>query len=90
MFIANLRQRRAISEPGGYAAKHGAWRDYFNTSDDIYLSCTLAAKAEFIVTRPPDLLALEKPFGITAVLGDKWHALDKLCAPYEPLQRGPG
>ena len=33
-------------------------------SDDPYLACALAARAEFIITRDPDLLELEKPFGI--------------------------
>jgi uncharacterized protein len=32
--------------------------------DDPYLACALAARAEFIITRDPDLLELEKPFGI--------------------------
>jgi putative PIN family toxin of toxin-antitoxin system len=33
-------------------------------SDDPYLACALAARANFIITRDPDLLDLEKPFGI--------------------------
>ena len=32
--------------------------------DDPYLACALGARAEFIITRDPDLLELEKPFGI--------------------------
>jgi uncharacterized protein len=32
--------------------------------DDPYLTCALAARAEFIIARDPDLLELEKPFGI--------------------------
>ena len=35
--------------------------------DDEMLGCALAAKAEFIVTRDPDLLVLGKPFGISIV-----------------------
>ena len=35
-----------------------------DASDDPCLGCGLAAKAEYIVTRDPDLLALEKPFGV--------------------------
>lgn len=35
--------------------------------DDPYLACALSAKAGFIVSRDPDLLSLEKPFGITIV-----------------------
>jgi len=34
-----------------------------DASDDPYLACALAARAEFIVSRDPDLLALGKPFG---------------------------
>jgi uncharacterized protein len=33
-------------------------------SDDPYLACALAARAEFVITRDPDLLELGKPFGI--------------------------
>jgi len=36
-------------------------------SDDPYLACALAAKAQFIVTRDPDLLVLDKPFGVQIV-----------------------
>jgi predicted nucleic acid-binding protein len=32
--------------------------------DDPYLACALAARAEFVITRDPDLLDLGKPFGI--------------------------
>jgi putative PIN family toxin of toxin-antitoxin system len=35
--------------------------------DDEVLGCALAAKAQVIVTRDPDLLLLEKPFGISIV-----------------------
>jgi predicted nucleic acid-binding protein len=31
---------------------------------DPYLGCAPAARAEFIITRDPDMLELEKPFGI--------------------------
>lgn len=33
-------------------------------SDNIFVGCALAAKASFVVTHDPDLLVLEKPFGI--------------------------
>src|SRR2546421_3356968 len=33
-------------------------------SDDPYLACALAAQAKSIITRDPDLLDLQKPFGI--------------------------
>ena len=35
--------------------------------DDELLGCALAAQADFIVTRDPDLLVLGKPFGISIV-----------------------
>lgn len=35
--------------------------------DDEVLGCALAAQAQFIVTRDPDLLVLGKPFGISIV-----------------------
>jgi uncharacterized protein len=38
-----------------------------NPDDDPYLACALAARAEFVITRDPDLLELEKPFGIQIV-----------------------
>ena len=36
--------------------------------DDEILGCGLAARADFIVTRDPDLLVLGKPFGISIVM----------------------
>jgi len=36
-------------------------------TDDAYLTCALAAKASYIISRDPDLLVLEKPFGISIV-----------------------
>ncbi len=33
-------------------------------SDNVFIGCALAANATFIVTHDPDLLVLEKPFGI--------------------------
>jgi predicted nucleic acid-binding protein len=38
-----------------------------DSTDDPYLACALAARAEVIVLRDPDLLVLEKPFGIEVV-----------------------
>lgn len=38
-----------------------------DASDDPYLAAALAARAEFIISRDPDLLALEKPFGVEIV-----------------------
>ena len=31
---------------------------------DPYLACALAARASFIISRDPDLLTLDKPFGV--------------------------
>jgi putative PIN family toxin of toxin-antitoxin system len=38
-----------------------------DAKDDPFLDCALASRAEFIVTKDKDLLALEKPFGIKIV-----------------------
>ena len=35
--------------------------------DDKFLECALAAKADYIVSRDPDLIALGKPYGIEIV-----------------------
>ena len=38
-----------------------------DAKDDPFLACALASRAEFIVTKDKDLLALERPFGIEIV-----------------------
>ena len=38
-----------------------------DVKDDPFLACALASRAEFIVTKDKDLLALEKPFGVEIV-----------------------
>jgi predicted nucleic acid-binding protein len=38
-----------------------------DAKDDPYLACAVAARAEFIVSRNRDLLALGKPFGIEVI-----------------------
>lgn len=38
-----------------------------DAKDDPFLACALASRAEFIVTKDKDLLALEKPFGVEIV-----------------------
>jgi predicted nucleic acid-binding protein len=35
--------------------------------DDPFLACALASRAQFIVTKDKDLLALDKPFGVEIV-----------------------
>jgi len=50
-------------------------------SDDPYLACALAAKAEFIVSRDEDLLVLGKPFGVQVLMPraflSRFYALPK-------------
>ncbi len=36
-------------------------------SDNVFIGCALAAGASFVVTHDPDLLVLEKPFGIEMI-----------------------
>jgi putative PIN family toxin of toxin-antitoxin system len=38
-----------------------------DVKDDPFLACALACRAEFIVTKDKDLLALRKPFGVEIV-----------------------
>jgi putative PIN family toxin of toxin-antitoxin system len=38
-----------------------------DVKDDPFLACALACRAEFIVTKDKDLLALKKPFGVEIV-----------------------
>ena len=38
-----------------------------DSKDDMYLAAALGARAEYIVSYDEDLLALEKPFGITTL-----------------------
>ena len=57
--LAWIRSQAVYVEP----APLGKQRSRDQT-DDIFLTCALAAKAEFIVSNDRDLLALGKPFGI--------------------------
>ncbi len=36
-------------------------------TDDIFIATALAAKASYVITHDPDLLSLEKPFGIEMI-----------------------
>lgn len=38
-----------------------------DAKDDPFLACALASRAEFLVTKDQDLLALERPFGVAVV-----------------------
>ena len=38
-----------------------------DSKDDPFLGCALASRADFIVTKDKDLLALEKPFGVEII-----------------------
>jgi putative PIN family toxin of toxin-antitoxin system len=43
--------------------------------DDMFLECALSASAKYIVSRDPDLLALEKPYGIEIVTPRKFLSI---------------
>ncbi len=38
-----------------------------DANDDPFLACALASRAQFIVTKDKDLLALDKPFGVEII-----------------------
>jgi uncharacterized protein len=57
--LAWLRSKAKWVEPAPLGKQRS--RD---PKDDPVLACALAARAEFVVTRDDDLLALGKPFGI--------------------------
>jgi putative PIN family toxin of toxin-antitoxin system len=44
-----------------------------DAKDDPFLACALASRAEFIVTKDKDLLALDKPFGVEIVTPREFH-----------------
>ena len=44
-----------------------------DAKDDPFLACALASRAEFIVTKDKDLLALEKPFGVEIVMPREFY-----------------
>ncbi|NLH71486.1 MAG: putative toxin-antitoxin system toxin component, PIN family [Verrucomicrobia bacterium] len=44
-----------------------------DAKDDPFLACALASRAEFIVTKDKDLLALGKPFGVEIVTPREFH-----------------
>jgi putative PIN family toxin of toxin-antitoxin system len=54
-------------EPGALGKQRN--RD---VTDDMFLACALASRAEFLITRDPDLLAMGKPFGIRIVTDDQF------------------
>lgn len=54
-----LVSKTALVEPAPLGKQRS--RD---AKDDPYLAAALAARAQFIVTRDPDLLVLGKPFGV--------------------------
>jgi putative PIN family toxin of toxin-antitoxin system len=43
-----------------------------DASDDIFLAAALASRAEFLITRDPDLLSLGKPFGIAIITDEEF------------------
>ena len=46
-----------------------------DASDDMFLACALASRAKYLVTRDPDLLALDKPFGVAIVTDEEFLRL---------------
>ena len=57
--MAWLRPKAEWVEPAPLGKRRS--RD---AKDDPFLACALAARAEFVVTRDDDLLALGKPLGL--------------------------
>lgn len=53
---------------------HGITRD---PKDDMVIACALAAKANYIVTRDPDLLTLEKHKGLSIVTPEMFMGILK-------------
>jgi putative PIN family toxin of toxin-antitoxin system len=49
-----------------------------DASDDVFLACALASRAQYLITRDPDLLSLGKPFGITVVTDAQFLKLARL------------
>jgi putative PIN family toxin of toxin-antitoxin system len=43
-----------------------------DASDDMFLACALASRAQYLITRDADLLSLGKPFGIIIVTDEQF------------------
>ena len=61
-FLDWIERVALLMEPSPLGKRRG--RD---VKDAPFLACALASRAEFIVTKDKDLLALEKPFGVEIV-----------------------
>jgi len=46
-----------------------------DATDDIFLAAALASRANYLITRDRDLLALRKPFGISVVTDEQFLKL---------------
>ena len=43
-----------------------------DASDDMFLACALACRAQYLITRDADLLSLGKPFGIIILTDEQF------------------
>ena len=73
--LAWLRLKAAWCEPALLGKQRS--RD---PKDDPFLACALAARAQYLVTRDNDLLALGKPFGIEIITPMRFLAWLRLSA----------
>jgi putative PIN family toxin of toxin-antitoxin system len=49
-----------------------------DASDDMFLACALASRAQYLITRDADLLSLGKPFGIIIVTDEQFLKLARM------------
>jgi putative PIN family toxin of toxin-antitoxin system len=49
-----------------------------DASDDMFLACALASRAQYLITRDTDLLSLGKPFGIIIVTDAQFLKLARM------------
>ena len=49
-----------------------------DASDDMFLACALASRAQYLITRDADLISLGKPFGIIIVTDAQFLKLARM------------
>jgi putative PIN family toxin of toxin-antitoxin system len=49
-----------------------------DASDDMFLACALASRAQYLITRDADLISLGKPFGIIIVTDEQFLKLVRM------------
>ena len=49
-----------------------------DASDDMFLACALASRAQYLITRDADLISLGKPFGIIIVTDEQFFKLVRM------------